>query len=73
MRTLANTIARLHAAGALHAPDAERAGEHFAFLTIGASLDRGMFEAELGPGTAAVAHERAESGVRAFLRAYAPT
>lgn len=72
MRTLSDTITRLHEAGALHAPDAERAGEHFAFLTIGASLDRGMFEIELPAGAAAVAHERAESGARAFLRAYAP-
>lgn len=72
MRTLADAIARFHTAGALHAPDAERAGEHFAFLTIGASLDRGMFEAEPSAGVAAAAHERAESGARAFLRAYAP-
>lgn len=72
MRTLSDTITRLHEAGALHAPDAERAGEHFAFLTIGASLDRGMFEIELPAGAAAVAHERAEGGARAFLRAYAP-
>lgn len=72
MRTLSDTIARFHGIGVLHAPDAERAGEHFAFLTIGASLDRGMFEPELPPGAAATAHERAESGARAFLRAYAP-
>lgn len=72
MRTLADTIARFHSLGALHAPNAERAGEHFAFLTIGASLDRGMFEAETPSGAAAVAHERAVSGAKAFLRAYAP-
>ena len=72
MRTLAATIARFHAAGVLHAPDAERAGEHFAFLTIGASLDRGLFDVEPSSGAAALAHERAESGARAFLRAYAP-
>jgi TetR/AcrR family transcriptional repressor of mexJK operon len=73
MRTLANTLLRFHEAGTLHVPDARCAGEHFAFLTIGASLDRQLFDVDLGPGVLERARERAEAGVRAFLRAYAQT
>lgn len=73
MRTLARTFSRLDAAGLLRIPDAELAGEHFAFLTIGASLDRGLFEIEHSSVAGKRALRRADGGVRVFLRAYAPT
>jgi TetR/AcrR family transcriptional repressor of mexJK operon len=70
-RGLADTLRCFHEAGTLHVPDAQCAGEHFAFLTIGASLDRQLFDFDLAPDGLERACERAEAGVRTFLRAYA--
>lgn len=71
MRTLADTLRRFHDAGTLQVPDPGRAGEHFAFLTIGASLDRHLFEIDRAPDSLELARDRAETGVLVFLRAYA--
>lgn len=57
--------------GQLRVDDPELAAEHFAFLTIGASLDRALFEADTDATGPAAAVERAERGAAAFLRAYA--
>jgi TetR/AcrR family transcriptional repressor of mexJK operon len=58
--------------GLLRVDDAELAAEHFAFLAIGASLDRALFESGTDAAGADTAVERAERGAAAFLRAYAP-
>jgi TetR/AcrR family transcriptional repressor of mexJK operon len=58
--------------GLLRVDDAELAAEHFAFLAIGASLDRALFESGTDAAGADAAVERAERGAAAFLRAYAP-
>lgn len=57
--------------GLLRVDDAELAAEHFAFLAIGASLDRALFESGTDAAGADAAVERAEHGAAAFLRAYA--
>ncbi|ANJ28040.1 TetR/AcrR family transcriptional regulator [Agromyces aureus] len=64
----------LAARGLLRIDDAELAAEHFAFLAIGSSLDRALFDptADGDPDAVARAIERAEAGVEAFLRAYRP-
>ena len=57
--------------GLLRVDDAELAAEHFAFLAIGASLDRALFESGTDAAGADAAVERAERGAAVFLRAYA--
>ncbi len=70
MSRLAQALAELAAEGHLDVPDPELAAEHLAFLSIGASLDRGMFDPDR-PLDAALA--RAEAGARTFYRAYRAT
>lgn len=70
MRALADILARFHEVGTLRVHDPARAGEQLAFLTIGATLDRGLFAAAPARDMdEAVA--RAEAGVEVFLRAHA--
>jgi TetR/AcrR family transcriptional regulator, mexJK operon transcriptional repressor len=69
---IAETFTHLNARGVLRIADPARAAEHFAFLVVGPSLDRIMFE-----GSAAVprAEERdriARAAVITFLAAYGP-
>lgn len=71
MDSVAEVLRRFDERGLLRIDDANRAAEHFAFLTIGASLDRSMFDIDAGTGAGTLGDERAESGVQAFLRAYA--
>ena len=55
--------------GLLAVPDPELAAEHFAFLVMGADLDRGMFTGSV-ERTPEEIRARAEAGARVFLRAY---
>ncbi len=71
MTTLALGLNRFDERGLLRIDDAEMAAEQLAFLVLGASLDRALFEVD-GPPTEAV-EARAIAGVRVFLRAYAAT
>ena len=71
MTSLAAALRAFDARGQLRVDDPESAAEHFAFLAIGASLDRALFDAETDAAGAAAAVERAERGVAVFLRAYA--
>jgi len=69
MRTLAGHLAGLPG---LAVDDPDTAAEHFAFLVLGAPLDRALFD----PGTDGVGAPddldgRARTGVAAFIRAYA--
>ncbi len=70
LRALEGLFADLARAGQLVIGDPVVAAEHFAFLVIGADLDRGMF----GPQepNAEGTRSRSAAGVAAFLRAYAP-
>ncbi|WP_156401961.1 TetR/AcrR family transcriptional regulator [Agromyces sp. Soil535] len=72
MTAVAGALRAFDQRGQLRVDDAELAAEHFAFLTIGASLDRALFEAGTDAASADAAIERAERGAAAFLRAYAP-
>jgi TetR/AcrR family transcriptional regulator, mexJK operon transcriptional repressor len=69
MTTLATRLAVLAEEGRLHVADPMMAAEHFAFLVMGAPLDRAL----LGLGTDRPPDELdavALAGVAAFLRAY---
>jgi TetR/AcrR family transcriptional regulator, mexJK operon transcriptional repressor len=63
----AHLFAELTREGRLHAPDAKTAAEHFVWLALGVSLDRGMFISK--PEDEDVDHIAA-SAVRVFLAAY---
>lgn len=68
MRALADLFGDLADRGLLRLSDRALAAEHFAFLVMGADLDRGMFF----PGSApSKIRERAVAGAEAFLNAYA--
>jgi TetR/AcrR family transcriptional repressor of mexJK operon len=69
MTALADLFETMMRAGALRSPDARLAAEHFAFLVMGADLDRGMFTGE-HPSRAGV-RLRADAGAKAFVLAYA--
>jgi TetR/AcrR family transcriptional regulator, mexJK operon transcriptional repressor len=56
--------------GALVVPDPQRAAEHFAFLALGATLDRAMFEGERSVPSPAERQRTADDAARAFLAAY---
>jgi TetR/AcrR family transcriptional repressor of mexJK operon len=71
MTSLAEALRVFDERGQLRVDDPESAAEHFAFLAIGASLDRALFDARTDAAGAAAAVERAERGVAVFLRAYA--
>lgn len=70
MDTLAEAIGRLGERGLLRASDPRLAAEHFAFLVMGAALDRALFtvNGETVPQTEI--ETRAVAGVAAFLAAY---
>jgi len=68
LRALAASFSDLRDRGLLVMDDPALAAEHFAFLVIGAELDRGMFTS--APPSPEQARRRAGEGARAFLRAY---
>jgi TetR/AcrR family transcriptional repressor of mexJK operon len=70
LRALAELFANLGRSGHLTIDDPQVAAEHFAFLVMGAELDRGMFVPQ--PVEAARIAARSAAGVAAFLRAYGP-
>jgi TetR/AcrR family transcriptional repressor of mexJK operon len=69
MATLAKGLRRCHERGALRIENPELAAEHFAFLVMGASMDRALFEATTPPTTEDI-EKRAHAGIDTFLRAY---
>ena len=70
LRALTELFANLGRAGHLVIDDPVVAAEHFAFLVIGADLDRGMFGPQ-EPDPDEI-RNRSAAGVAAFLRAYVP-
>jgi TetR/AcrR family transcriptional repressor of mexJK operon len=69
MSALADHFVRMSEAGILQVEDPRLAAEHFAFLVMGADLDRGMFTGTVPSRTAVRA--RAAAGARVFTAAYA--
>lgn len=70
LAALASTFATLAERGRLAVRSPELAAEHFAFLVMGADLDRGMLGQP--PPPAARIGERASAGTDAFWRAHRP-
>jgi TetR/AcrR family transcriptional regulator, mexJK operon transcriptional repressor len=70
VRALAEGLAALGERGVLRVDDPDAAAAHFAYLVLGAELDRRM----LGdaPASAAAVERAARAGAAAFLRAYPP-
>jgi TetR/AcrR family transcriptional regulator, mexJK operon transcriptional repressor len=69
---LAEHFADLGERGRLRVPDPDRAAEHFAFLVVGPTLDRVMFEAEAAVPGPAERRRLADDAVAVFLAAYGP-
>jgi TetR/AcrR family transcriptional regulator, mexJK operon transcriptional repressor len=68
--TLAAALESLALRGRLPVSDPRRAAEHFAFLVLGAALDRAMFDGRhTAPDTDTLARA-ADDGVRTFIAAY---
>jgi TetR/AcrR family transcriptional regulator, mexJK operon transcriptional repressor len=68
--TLASSFQRLAERGLLRLDDAPLAARHFAYLVLGAPLDRAMFCGGDGEMTPAELERQADAAVRAFLAAY---
>jgi TetR/AcrR family transcriptional repressor of mexJK operon len=66
----ADAFAALAADGRLRVPDPLIAAHHFAWLTLGLPLDRGMFALAETAFSEAELDEMADAGVRVFLAAY---
>ncbi len=70
LTALTTVMAELGARGLLVVDDPRTAADHYAYLILGADLDRALF---LGTdATAADVETRAAAGVEVFLRAYLP-
>jgi TetR/AcrR family transcriptional regulator, mexJK operon transcriptional repressor len=72
MGAIAEALRRVDERGELRIPDPRLAAEQFAFLVIGASLDRALFDAAARPHATELVEARALAGVEVFLRAHAP-
>lgn len=70
MSTLAAALESLALRGRLQATDPRRAAEQFAFLVLGAALDRAMFDGRDKPPDTDCLARAADDGVRTFLAAY---
>jgi TetR/AcrR family transcriptional regulator, mexJK operon transcriptional repressor len=70
LATLADAFADLHRRGSLEVEDPTLAAEHFAYLAIGASLDRALFGVGPAPSARDEPSARAIRGAAAFYRAY---
>ncbi|MFD4958576.1 TetR/AcrR family transcriptional regulator [Microbacterium sp. NPDC058389] len=68
LRALAGAFERLSARGLLEVGSPTLAAEHFAFLVMGAEMDRGMFGTRVPRPATVRAHAR--EGARVFLAAY---
>lgn len=69
---LADAFAEFDRRGVLHVEEPEVAAEQFAFLAVGASLDRALLSTEDSALSPQAVEARAEAGARTFLRAYRP-
>jgi TetR/AcrR family transcriptional repressor of mexJK operon len=69
---VAEAFAELNRRGSLEIEDPRLAAEHFAYLAIGASLDRSLFGFGPDPSAGNEPSTRAIRGADAFYRAYRP-
>jgi TetR/AcrR family transcriptional repressor of mexJK operon len=69
---LAEAFATLDRRGLLEIDDPTLAAEHFAYLAVGADLDRGLFGVSRDAPSSDAAAARAMRGADAFYRAYRP-
>lgn len=69
---IADALRRFNDRGLVRIDDPDTAAEHFAFLVLGATLDRALFESDQPPDSDTV-RSCATAGVETFLRAYPPT
>ncbi len=72
MAAIAAALQRLAADGRLRVHDPDRAAEQFAFLVLGAALDRAMFTGDDSTPDPDALAEAADDGVRTFLARYGP-
>jgi TetR/AcrR family transcriptional regulator, mexJK operon transcriptional repressor len=72
MAALAAGLSRLADRGHLRIDDAAMAAEHLAFLVLGATLDRALFDPTGVRLPPALVRARVTAGVAVFLRAYGP-
>jgi TetR/AcrR family transcriptional repressor of mexJK operon len=70
MSALAAALQSLALRGRLQITDPRRAAEQFAFLVLGAALDRAMFDGRDAMSDADSLARAADDGVRTFLAAY---
>ncbi len=70
---LAAALQRYDQRGELTVDEPVRAAEQFAFLVLGAALDRALFATDDTPVDEALLTERALTGVDTFVRAHRPT
>jgi TetR/AcrR family transcriptional regulator, mexJK operon transcriptional repressor len=70
MDTLATVLSRFHDRGLLQIEDARIAAEHFAFLVLGAPLDRALFIIDSEPSSTEDIERYARKGVEVFVHAY---
>ena len=70
MATLAAAFESLASRGRLHVTDPDRAAEQFAFLVLGAALDRAMFDGRDKASDSDSLLRAADDGVRTFLAAH---
>ncbi len=72
LTALAEAFAELHRRGLLHIDDARLAAEQFAYLAIGAALDRALFGVAEANASDVERSARAIHGADVFYRAYRP-
>jgi TetR/AcrR family transcriptional repressor of mexJK operon len=72
LKMLAQALRRFTERGLLSATQPRIAAEHFAFLVMGAPLDRALFSDSKGLPSQRELDKQVAAGVTAFLRAYAP-
>lgn len=70
---IADAIRGFRDRGLLDVDDPTLAAEQFAFLVLGASLDRAQFDADGQPGSDVEIERRARTGAELFLRAHGLT
>ena len=71
LEELSRIFSRLASEGRLHLEDASLAADHFAWLTLGLPLDRGMFHVDEDALRDVDIDRIADSAVRVFMAAYA--
>lgn len=72
MAAFAELFVRLGTRGVLRVPDPAEAAQHFAFLVVGPTIDRGMLIVDAAAPDEATVRRTADRAVEVFLAAYRP-